>query len=47
MGEAKLKVELISFTQDPVILAATAAHMCYAGVDVEELKKKVSGYNCH
>lgn len=42
MGEAKLKVELISFTPEPAITAATAAHMCYAGVDVEELKKKVS-----
>ncbi len=42
LGEAKLKVELISFTPEPAITAATAAHMCYAGVDVEELKKKVS-----
>ena len=42
MGEAKLKVELISFTPNPDITAATAAHMCYAGINVEELKKKVS-----
>ncbi len=42
MGEAKLKVELLTFTPEPAITAATAAHLCYAGIDIEELKKKVS-----
>tara|TARA_Y100000310_G_scaffold341250_2_gene439816 strand:+ start:223 stop:918 length:696 start_codon:yes stop_codon:yes gene_type:complete len=42
MGEAKLKVELLAATPNPDITAATAAHICYAGVDVEALKEKVS-----
>ena len=42
MPEAKLKVELISFTPNPDITAATAGHICYAGVGVDDLKKKVS-----
>ena len=42
MGEAKLKVELIAFTPHPDSTAATAAHICYAGVDVNALKEKVS-----
>ena len=41
MEEAKLKVEIIAHTIDPEKTAATAAHMCYAGVTVEELKKKM------
>jgi len=42
LGEAKLRVELISHTPNPAKTAATAAHMCYAGVDVEALREKVS-----
>jgi len=42
MPEAKLKVELLAFTPEPAITAATAAHICYAGVGIDELKKKVS-----
>ena len=42
MPEAKLKVELIAYTPDPERTVATAGHMCYAGVSVEELKEKIS-----
>ena len=42
MKEAKLKVELIAHTPDPERTIATAAHMCYAGVTVDELKTKLS-----
>jgi thymidylate synthase (FAD) len=42
MGEAKLKVELISHTPEPDITAATAGHICYAGIGIDDLKKKVS-----
>jgi len=42
LPEAKLKVELLAFTPQPDITAATAAHMCYAGVTIEDLRKKVS-----
>jgi thymidylate synthase (FAD) len=39
--EKKLTVKLLSHTPEPEISVARAAHMCYAGVDVKELKKKV------
>jgi thymidylate synthase (FAD) len=42
LPEARLNVELIAFTPKPAITAATAAHICYAGVGVDELKRKVS-----
>ncbi len=42
MGEAKLKVELISHTPEPDKTAATAGHICYAGVGIDALKEKVS-----
>ncbi|MBN2066835.1 MAG: FAD-dependent thymidylate synthase [Candidatus Diapherotrites archaeon] len=42
MPEAKLKVEMLAFTPKPGETAATAAHMCYAGIDIEKLKQKVS-----
>ncbi len=42
MPEAKLKVQLLAFTPQPGITAATAAHLCYAGVSIEELKKRVN-----
>jgi len=42
MPEAKLKVELLAVTPQPDLTAATAAHMCYAGVSIEDLRKKVS-----
>lgn len=42
MGETTLKVELLAFTPEPVLTAATAGHICYAGVGIDELKKKVS-----
>lgn len=39
--EKKLNVRLISHTPEPELTVATAAHMCYAGVSIEDLKKKV------
>ncbi len=41
LAEAKLKVELIAVTPQPDLLPATAAHLCYAGITIDELKKKV------
>lgn len=42
MEEAKLKVEIIAHTPEPERTIATAGHMCYAGVSVDELKAKIS-----
>lgn len=42
MAETKLKVELLAFTPEPAITAATAGHICYAGIGIDDLKKKVS-----
>ncbi len=42
MPEAKLKVELLAFTPKPGETAATAAHMCYAGIGIDRLKEKAS-----
>jgi len=39
--EAKLKVEILAHTPEPERTVATAGHMCYAGVSVEELKEKI------
>ncbi len=42
MGETKLKVELLTHTPEPDITAATAGHICYAGIGIDDLKEKVS-----
>ena len=42
MGETKLKVELLAHLPEPDITAATAGHICYAGVGIDALKEKVS-----
>ena len=42
MAEAKLKVELIAVTPQADSTAATAAHLCYAGISISDLKKKVT-----
>ncbi|HLD58264.1 MAG TPA: FAD-dependent thymidylate synthase [archaeon] len=42
MPETSLHVELLNFTPEPSLTAATAGHICYAGVGISELKKKVS-----
>jgi len=42
LAEAKLKVELIAVTPQADSTAATAAHLCYAGISISDLKKKVT-----
>ncbi|MFH1838474.1 MAG: FAD-dependent thymidylate synthase [Candidatus Kuenenbacteria bacterium] len=42
MPEAKLKVELISYTKDPEQVCATAIKQCYSKIGVSELKKKIN-----
>ena len=42
--EKEIKVKLLRYTEEPELTIATAGHMCYAGVDVAELQKKMSIY---
>ena len=42
MGDAKINVKLLRHTAEPELTITTAAHMCYANVDLEELQKKMS-----
>lgn len=42
MSEAKLKVELISYTKDPEQVCAAAIKQCYSKVGVDELKEKIN-----
>ncbi len=42
MPEAKLKVELISYTKDPEQICAAAIKQCYSKVGVSDLKKKIN-----
>ncbi|MCD6434699.1 MAG: FAD-dependent thymidylate synthase [Candidatus Diapherotrites archaeon] len=37
-----MKVKLIRYTPEPELTAATAAHLCYAGVDIDKLQKKIT-----
>ncbi len=39
--EKKLNVKLITYTPEPELTVATAAHLCYAGVSIDELQKKI------
>lgn len=41
MAESKLKVKLLRATADPEIAAATAARLCYSGVNLAELQEKM------
>ncbi|MFH1256274.1 MAG: FAD-dependent thymidylate synthase [Candidatus Diapherotrites archaeon] len=41
MAEAKLNVQLLAHTPNPDITTATAAHLCYATVGIDDLVKKV------
>ena len=41
MAEAKLNVKLLAHTPNPDITTATAAHLCYATVGIDDLVKKV------
>lgn len=41
MPEAKLNVKLLKYTEEPEITVATAAHLCYANSNIDELQKKM------
>lgn len=40
-SEKKLKVVLLRHTEEPELTIATAGHLCYAGIGIEELQKKM------
>ena len=41
MPEAKLNVKLLRFTENPEITVATAAHLCYANSNLDDLQQKM------
>ena len=41
MPETKLNVKLLKYTDNPEITVATAAHLCYANSNIDELQKKM------
>lgn len=41
MPEAYLNVKLLRYTEEPEITVATAAHLCYANSNIDELQKKM------